>query len=92
MVLLRALAAVSAVAFLSVTAVGCGSGLSKEDADIRCDQEKAALGFSDAVYAQCEDCYEKCGDSCVRHATSPITYACDDGSSTADTSTSTTSQ
>jgi Na+-translocating ferredoxin:NAD+ oxidoreductase RNF subunit RnfB len=89
MFVLRALAAVSMVAFLSATAVGCGSGLSKEDADIRCDQEKAALGFSDAVYKSCEDCFMKCGDECVRMATSPISYECGDTSST-DTGSNTT--
>lgn len=90
MVVLRALAAVSAVAFLSAMAAGCGSGLSKEDADVRCDQEKAALGFSDAVYQNCEDCFMKCGDECVRNATSPISYACSDDSSSDTTSTDTT--
>lgn len=90
MVLLRALAAVSAMTFLSAMA-GCSSGLSKEDADTRCDQEKASLGafFDDKVYANCEACFEQCGDTCVRHATSPISYSCDDGSSTTSTSTST---
>ena len=68
----------SAAAFLSVLAVGCGAGLSKADADLRCDQEKMALSsfFNDQVYAACETCYETCGDGCVRTATSPITYAC----------------
>lgn len=89
MVVLRALAAVSMVAFLSAMAVGCGSGLSKEEADIRCDQDKTALGFSDAVYAECEDCYMKCGDTCIRKATNPISYECaDDAPSTTSTTSS----
>ncbi len=90
MVVLRALAAVSAVVFLSAMAAGCGTGLSKEDADVRCDQEKAALGISDDVYKSCEECFMKCGDECVRKATSPISYECGDASSAAtDTSTDT---
>src|SRR4051812_24732044 len=80
-VLARGLAALSAAAFLSVIAVGCGAGLSKVDADARCDQEKAGLQafFDDKVYASCEGCYMQCGDDCVRHATSPITYVCPSG-------------
>lgn len=74
----RGLAVLSAAASLSVLAVGCGAGLSKADADLRCDQEKVALSsfFDDKVYASCEACYEACGDNCVRKATSPISYSC----------------
>ncbi|MFT3767211.1 MAG: hypothetical protein QM820_17070 [Minicystis sp.] len=91
MVLLRALAAVSAVAFMSAMAAGCGAGLSKEDADIRCDQDKASLGFTDTVYAQCEACYMECGDDCIRYATTPISYGCGDSSSTSSSSSSSSS-
>jgi hypothetical protein len=89
MVLLRALAAVSAVAWISAVAVGCGGGLSKEDADVRCDQEKAALTacFDDKVYAACEACFEKCGDSCIRGGTCPSTYACPGDTGTGGTAT-----
>lgn len=87
MVLFRALAAMSAAAICMATAWGCGSGLSKDDADLRCDQEKAALAFSDEVYAQCESCFMDCGDECVRNATSPISYTCGDSSTSTDTST-----
>jgi len=75
-VMRRGMAAVAAAAFLAV--VGCSAGLSKADADARCDQEKAGLAdfFNDKVYAACESCYETCGDSCVRNATSPISYVC----------------
>jgi len=72
------LAAVAAAAFLSVIAGGCGAGLSKADADLRCDQENTSLSsfFNDKVYASCESCYMACGDTCVRKATSPISYSC----------------
>jgi len=78
MVLLRALAAVSAVAWISAMAVGCGGGLSKADADGRCDEQKLALSacFNDNVYASCESCFEKCGDSCILQGTCPAAYAC----------------
>jgi Na+-translocating ferredoxin:NAD+ oxidoreductase RNF subunit RnfB len=74
--LARGVAALAAATFLSV--IGCSAGLSKADADARCDQEKAGLAdfFNDKVYAACESCYEACGDNCVRNATSPISYVC----------------
>lgn len=92
MVLFRALAAVSLVAFASVAAVGCSSGLSTEDAKVRCDQDKQALSaqFNDSVYAQCQACYEECGDDCVRTASSPVSYACVDGSTSGTGGTATT--
>ena len=80
MVLFRALAAVSAVAILSVTAFGCSAGLSKEEADIRCDQDKASLNFDDKVYASCEECRMKCGDDCKLNSSTPISYSCPDDS------------
>lgn len=94
MVVLRALAAATAAAFLSAAAFGCSSGLSKEDADIRCDQDKVALGavMTDEAYAQCESCYMECGDSCVRHSTTPISYSCEEASGSGGSSTTTTSQ
>lgn len=92
MVLLRALAAVSMVAFVSLSAAGCSSGLSKEEADVRCDQDKAALSanYNDDVYKQCEACYMECGDNCVRQATSPITYQCVESAGSGGASTSST--
>jgi hypothetical protein len=64
-------------------AAGCG-GLSKEDADVRCDQDKQALSalFDDSVYQACEKCFMDCGDSCVRLSTTPLTYTCDPPAST----------
>lgn len=92
MILLRAMAAVAALGFMSVVAAGCGSGLSLEDATIRCDADKIALGafFNDAVSKNCTSCFQECGDECVRKSTSPISYACADTSATSTTSTGTT--
>src|SRR5260370_1303274 len=92
MVLMRGLAALAAAGFLSVIAVGCGAGLSKADADARCHAEQAVLGyfFDPAVYTSCEQCYESCGDSCVRHGTSPISYSCAGGAGGAGGSSATT--
>jgi hypothetical protein len=77
MVFMRGLAALSAVALISALAAGCG-GLSKDDADVRCNQEQMAKGscFDDTVYAACEDCYMRCGNDCVPQGTCPSTYLC----------------
>jgi hypothetical protein len=86
-VVMRALAAVTAVLALSATAIGCGSGVSQDEAETRCKQDQTALGFffDDKVMAQCVACQQDCGNDCTRHSTSPITYSCSSG----DTSTGT---
>lgn len=63
---------------LSAAAIGCGSGLSTEDATLRCDQERAAKTacFTDEAYAQCVSCHENCGDSCAVLESCPVQYAC----------------
>ncbi len=82
---------VGIAAFLMITAaaaLGCGSGLSLEDATIRCDQEKAAKSqfVTSAAYAQCLTCYQECGNDCVIAATAPSSYSCPDDSSSTSTS------
>ncbi|MEO5726629.1 MAG: hypothetical protein ABI134_08290 [Byssovorax sp.] len=72
---------VGIAAFLMITAaaaLGCGSGLSLEDATIRCDQEKVSKGslFAKGTYDECLQCYETCGDECAPVASSPPTYGC----------------
>jgi hypothetical protein len=63
---------------LSAAVLGCGSGLSTEDAQLRCDQERAAKDqcFTDEAYAQCVSCYEECGDSCATLTSCPVQYSC----------------
>ena len=58
--------------------LGCGSGLSTEDATLRCDQERDSKNacVDDTAYKACMGCYEECGDECVAHATCPETYSC----------------
>lgn len=80
MVVLRVLVALSAVGLLVVGAASCGSGLSEEDAKVRCDQDKTAFQsacFSDTAYEGCMACFQECGDTCVRLSTCPLTYTCD---------------
>lgn len=83
---------VGIAAFLMITAaaaLGCGSGLSLEDATIRCDQEKAAKPqfVTFAAYNQCLTCYQECGNDCVVAATAPSSYTCPDDSSTSSSGT-----
>ncbi len=75
---MRGLAAIAAVAIIVAAAFGCG-GLSQSDADLRCNQEKAANAscFDDNVFKMCESCYERCGDSCVAQPnTCPVQHLC----------------
>jgi hypothetical protein len=59
-------------------ALGCGSGLSEEDAQLRCDQERESKGafVTDEAYDQCLACFEECGDACEPQATVPASYEC----------------
>lgn len=78
MVLMRGFAAIAAAAIIAAMPFGCGSGLSKSDADIRCNQEKVgkAACFDANAYLSCESCFMHCGDSCVPQSTCPSTYLC----------------
>lgn len=87
MLVMRSLVVAATAAVVSVVVAGCG-GLSEADAQVRCDQDQAALGyfFDDTVMAACVACFEDCGDSCVRHATTPLTYSCSTDTGTGGTS------
>jgi anaerobic selenocysteine-containing dehydrogenase len=79
MVLMRGLAALAAVALIgAVAAAGCG-GLSQSDADVRCnlEQQGDSACFDASVYAICQSCFERCGDSCqLQDGTCPAIYQC----------------
>ena len=66
----------AAVVVLGV--MGCGSGLSEEDARVRCDQERDSKGsfVTDEAYDECVACYEECGDECTPMATAIASYVC----------------
>jgi hypothetical protein len=62
----------SALIAVAALSIGCGSGLSTEEATQRCDQERISKTFfTEASYAQCLECYEQCGDECTALARSP---------------------
>lgn len=64
---------------IAAAAIGCGSGVSEDDAKLRCDQEKtnnASACIDDAAYAQCMSCEQECGDHCVRMETCPTQFTC----------------
>ena len=74
----RSIGAAAVLVITSMAALGCGSGLSLEDATIRCDQEKVSKGslFGPQTFNECLACYESCGDECSPLASSPPTYSC----------------
>lgn len=76
----RTIGAAAVLVLTSMAALGCGKGLSEEDATIRCDQEKTAKGslFGTETYNECLTCYETCGDECTSVASSPPEYKCAD--------------
>jgi hypothetical protein len=78
----RFVGAAAVLVITSMAVFGCSSGLSVEDATVRCDQEKTAKGslFGTGTYQECLSCYESCGDDCASVATSPPTYKCPDES------------
>lgn len=65
---------------LGVTAIalGCGSGVSKEDAELRCGQLRTSIAacMNDAAYQQCVSCNEECGDRCNQLDSCPAQFAC----------------
>jgi hypothetical protein len=80
MVLKRVFAALVAVVVIAAAASGC-TGLSKSDADVRCNQEQLSKtacfdGPMGQVFAACESCYERCGNDCTPQETCPETYHC----------------
>ena len=83
----RTIGAAAVLVITSMAAFGCSSGLSVEDATVRCDQEKTAKGslFGTETYNECLSCYEECGDDCTSVASSPPTYTCSSDSAATST-------
>ncbi len=92
--MVRLVGAAAILVITSMAALGCGSGLSAEDAKIRCDQEKTSKGmlFGTTTYGECLACFEECGNTCSSIATSPPTYACASSDATSTTASSSTGQ
>jgi len=63
---------------MTAAALGCGSGLSKEDATLRCDQLRTSIRacINDAAYQQCVACQEECGDRCMTLESCPLQFTC----------------
>ena len=79
----RSFGAAVLLVITSLAVFGCSSGLSLEDATIRCDQEKTSKKefVTFAAYNECLACFQECGDTCIAVATAPATYKCPDESS-----------
>jgi len=68
-----------AALWMMAAALGCGPGVSEEEAKVRCDQERLANGtncIDDAAYSQCLSCEQECGDQCLRLESCPQQYTC----------------
>ena len=70
--------ALALLSTLAAAALGCGSGMSTEDATLRCKQERAAKNacVTDEAFNQCVKCLEECGDTCATLETCPVQYSC----------------
>ena len=63
---------------MTAMAFGCGPGISKEDADLRCNQLRTSIAacMTDAAFQQCVSCHEECGDGCATQETCPVQFTC----------------
>jgi hypothetical protein len=74
--------ALGSLPLVVLLSLGCGGGLSEDDAALRCDQEVAAKGGGgcitpgSAAYDECLSCFEECGDDCTPRAECPAKYTC----------------
>jgi hypothetical protein len=61
-----------------VAGLGCGSGVSDEEAQLRCDQARRAdsVCITDEGYQQCLRCQEECGDQCATLESCPVQFSC----------------
>ncbi|MFO0548062.1 MAG: hypothetical protein U0271_06725 [Polyangiaceae bacterium] len=70
----------AASAMLAFVVVGCTSGLSTDDAEARCDQERDARDnggcFEDTTYDECVAAYEDCGEDVNITESCPVQYVC----------------
>ncbi|MDI3286416.1 hypothetical protein [Polyangium sp. 15x6] len=73
----RALQTFVLTSFLGLALAAC-AGYSPEEAQTKCDLERAAKAacVNDAAYQQCLSCFEECGDSCAIAESCPIQYIC----------------
>ena len=75
----KALFALVVVAFAAVVFVGC-TGLSSQDAIVRCKEEQKARGdscFNTTSFDSCVTASEDCGDSAKADDKScPLTFSC----------------
>jgi len=74
--------ALTAVLFaLPATLVGCGGGMSTEDAQAECEalrQRLASCLEDEDTIAACVSCYEDCGVNCNVSNDCPATFSCGD--------------
>ncbi len=69
------------VLWLAVSSVtlGCGSGMTTEEATDRCSELERRLPtcFNDEVRTSCVSCYEACGTDCEQSTDCPSKFSCE---------------
>lgn len=62
---------------LAALLAGCGDDYTKMDAEVRCRSlnTEGTPGY-DAVFAQCVECFQECGDDCAVAESYPPQYNC----------------
>ena len=71
----------SLTALVALLTIGCGGGLSTEDATEECDEIRQRLTqcmSEDATFQSCVSCFEECGIDCEFSDQCPATFACTD--------------
>lgn len=79
--IIKYFALTAALVALPAVAIGCGDGLSTEDATAECEDLRARLTScleDDATMASCISCYEECGVNCDVSDACPATFDCGD--------------
>ena len=79
--IIKYFALTAALVALPAVAIGCGNGLSTEDAQAECDDLAARLAScldDDQAMASCVSCHEECGVDCDVSDACPATFACAD--------------
>lgn len=74
----RTMVVLSASWVVALAALGCGSGVSADEAKLRCDQQRTAdtVCVDDKAYQQCLSCQEECGDQCATLDSCPAQFSC----------------
>ena len=76
--MVRQIVGVIVCATMATAALGCGSGVTVEEAKQLCDKMRndGPQCVDDAAYKQCLSCQAECGDQCLTQESCPVQFAC----------------